>query len=81
MNIREVQTTIVSIPVQHRIVSAVRDADREMHARLVAAGAAPFAEPRTIEMGGTRQKVFCCPDPDGFAVEFMEFLRAASGRA
>ena len=69
--------TAIGVP---RICLRVRDAD-EMHARLVAAGAAPFAEPRTIEMGGTRQKVFCCPDPDGFAVEFMEFLRAASGRA
>jgi hypothetical protein len=32
-----------------------------------------------IDMGGTRQKVFCCADPDGFAVEFMEFLREHDG--
>lgn len=57
-----------------RLCLRVRDAD-EMHARLAAAGQDCFDVPRTITMGGTRQKVFCCADPDGFAVEFMEFLR------
>lgn len=65
--------TAVGVP---RMCLRVRDAG-EMHARLVEAGHEPFAPPRTIYMGGTRQKVFCCPDPDGFAVEFMEFLRAS----
>jgi len=57
-----------------RLCLRVRDAD-EMHGRLAGAGYDCFDAPRTITMGGTRQKVFCCADPDGFAVEFMEFLR------
>jgi catechol 2,3-dioxygenase-like lactoylglutathione lyase family enzyme len=57
-----------------RLCLRVRDASA-MHARLAAAGHDVFTEPVEIDMGGTRQKVFCCADPDGFAVEFMEFLR------
>lgn len=57
-----------------RICLRVRDA-RAMHDRLCAAGYSPFAPPRIIDMGGTRQRVFCCPDPDGFTVEFMEFVK------
>lgn len=63
--------TAVGVP---RMCIRVREAE-EMHARLAGAGYETFAPPRTIDMGGTRQKVFCCADPDGFAVEFMEFLR------
>jgi len=57
-----------------RLCLRVRDADA-MHARLASAGYECFDRPRQIDMGGTRQKVFCCADPDGFAVEFMEFLK------
>ena len=56
-----------------RLCLRVRDAT-EMHARLAAAGHAGFAPPSEIDMGGTRQLVFCCADPDGFTVEFMQFL-------
>ena len=56
-----------------RLCLRVRDAG-EMHARLAAAGHDCFAPPLQIDMGGTRQRVFCCADPDGFAVEFMQFL-------
>lgn len=58
----------------HRLCIRVRDA-REMHARLTEAGYEAFSEPAEIDMGGTRQVIFCCADPDGLAVEFMEFLR------
>lgn len=67
--------TAVGVP---RICLRIRDAE-DMHARLVGAGYETFAPPQTINMGGTRQKVFCCADPDGLAVEFMEFLREEAG--
>lgn len=70
-----VDLTAVGVP---RMCLRVRDAD-EMHARLSALGYKSFSPPRAIDMGGTRQKVFCCPDPDGFVVEFMEFLRGDAG--
>ena len=43
--------------------------------KLVAAGHAPYSAPLPIEMGGTRQLVFCVDDPDGTVVEFMQFLK------
>jgi glyoxylase I family protein len=46
-----------------------------MHRRLVDAGLNPYTEPTLITMGGTRQWVFCCEDPDGIVVEFMQFQR------
>lgn len=55
-----------------RLCLRIRDADA-MHARLQAAGHDVFTPPTLIDMGGTRQRVFCCADPDGFVVEFMEF--------
>ena len=70
-----VDLTAVGVP---RMCLRVRDAEA-MHARLADAGYDVFAPPRLIEMGGTRQKVFCCADPDGLAVEFMEFLREPAG--
>ncbi|SEP04861.1 hypothetical protein SAMN04490248_12134 [Salinihabitans flavidus] len=63
--------TAVGVP---RICLRVRNAD-EMHEGLSLAGHQPYSPPTEIDMGGTRQRVFCCPDPDGFIVEFMEFLR------
>ena len=49
-----------------------------MHRRLIEAGRSPYSEPTLITMGGTRQWVFCCEDPDGIVVEFMQFLRDGS---
>jgi glyoxylase I family protein len=46
-----------------------------LHDRLVAAGHTVYSPPIRIEKGGTRQLVFCCEDPDGTVVEFMQFLR------
>jgi glyoxylase I family protein len=48
---------------------------QEIHENLIAAGHAPYREPLKIEMGGTKQLVFCVDDPDGTVVEFMQFLR------
>ena len=52
---------------------------RGLYEALVAAGHAPYQEPLQIEMGETRQLVFCVDDPDGTVVEFMQFLRPGQG--
>lgn len=48
----------------------------DLHDRLVRDGQVVYTPPVLIEMGGTRQLCFCCEDPDGVVVEFMQFLRA-----
>jgi glyoxylase I family protein len=58
----------------NRICLRVRDAF-EMHDRLTAAGHEAFTPPALIDMGGTRQYIFCVADPDGMAIEFMQFVR------
>lgn len=58
----------------HRLCIRLRDA-HEMHRRLTGAGYEAYSEPAMIDMGGTRQIIFCCADPDGLAVEFMQFVR------
>lgn len=67
-----------------RLCLKVRDC-QALHDRLVAAGHVVYSAPALIAMGGTRQLVFCCEDPDGVVVEFMQFLRpdsqAGSGKA
>ena len=59
-----------------RLCLKVRDA-RDLHDRLSAAGHIVYSPPTPLDMGGTRQLVFCCEDPDGTVVEFMQFLREA----
>ena len=61
-----------------RLCLKVRDC-RNLHDRLVAAGHTVYSPPIRIDMGGTYQLVFCCEDPDGTVVEFMQFLRAETG--
>jgi len=46
-----------------------------LHARLVRDERVVYSEPLLIEMGGTRQLCFCCEDPDGIVIEFMQFLK------
>ena len=58
-----------------RLCLKVRDAQR-IHDILVAGGSKPYTPPVLIDMGGTRQFCFCCEDPDGIVIEFMQFLRA-----
>lgn len=57
-----------------RLCFKVKDAQGAYEAALEA-GAECLSEPLTIDLGGTRQKVFCCLDPDGAILEFMEFLK------
>jgi glyoxylase I family protein len=45
-----------------------------VHARLSAAGYVVYSTPRRVHLGGGWIKVFCCEDPDGIVIEFMEFL-------
>lgn len=58
-----------------RICFKVKDID-DLYRVVVEAGGKPFTEPLTIDLGPSRQKVFCVPDPDGTILEFMEFLSA-----
>lgn len=64
----------MSDPGVGRICLKVRDA-AALHRDLVAAGFRPFTEPRVSELGGTPFWVFCCEDPDGTVMEFMQFIR------
>ncbi len=57
-----------------RFCLKVRDC-QVLHDRLVQHGHVVYSPPVLIEMGGTRQLCFCCEDPDGIVVEFMQFLR------
>lgn len=57
-----------------RLCLKVRDA-RDLHDHLIQAGHTVYGAPVHLDMGGTRQLVFCCEDPDGTVVEFMQFLR------
>jgi catechol 2,3-dioxygenase-like lactoylglutathione lyase family enzyme len=58
-----------------RICLKVRDC-AALHAKLKAGGYDVYSEPGLIDMGGTRQYVFCCEDPDGVVIEFMQFVRS-----
>ena len=57
-----------------RLCLKVKDA-AALHRRLVEDGRVVYSEPVLIDMGGTRQLCFCCEDPDGIVIEFMEFLK------
>lgn len=56
-----------------RICLKVRDC-AALYGRLKSGGYALICEPVQIEMGGSPFFVFCCEDPDGIIIEFMEFL-------
>jgi catechol 2,3-dioxygenase-like lactoylglutathione lyase family enzyme len=60
-----------------RLCLKVRDC-AALHAALSAAGHDPYSPPGLIRMGGSRQYVFCCEDPDGVVIEFMQFVREAA---
>ena len=57
-----------------RLCLKVRDC-AVLHRRLVADGRIVYSEPVLINMGGTTQLCFCCEDPDGIVIEFMQFLK------
>ena len=56
-----------------RICLKTSDCD-SVHARLSAAGYVVYSAPTRVYLGGGWIKVFCCEDPDGVVIEFMEFL-------
>jgi glyoxylase I family protein len=56
-----------------RICLKTRDCDA-VHARLTAAGHVAYSAPTRVHLGGGWIKVFCCEDPDGAVIEFMQFL-------
>jgi catechol 2,3-dioxygenase-like lactoylglutathione lyase family enzyme len=58
-----------------RICLKVKDCF-ELHDKLAAGGYDVYSAPGEIELGGTRQYVFCCEDPDGVVIEFMQFIRS-----
>jgi len=60
-----------------RLCLKVRDAHK-IHDILVGGGFKPYSPPVLIDMGGTQQYCFCCEDPDGIVMEFMQFLRPGS---
>jgi len=47
---------------------------QEIYDKLVAAGHVVYTEPRFVDMRVGRFYVFCCEDPDGTIMEFMEIL-------
>lgn len=57
-----------------RICLKVRDA-QALHDALKGGGYDVYSPPGLIDMGGSRQYVFCCADPDGVVIEFMQFVR------
>ncbi len=58
-----------------RICFKVKDA-WQAYKELKTRGVEPFTEPHETGLGGTRQTFFCCTDPDGTVLEFMEFKKA-----
>jgi len=58
-----------------RICLKVRDC-QALYQRLVAGGYVVYSPPTLIELAGSHEYVFCCEDPDGVVIEFMQFVRA-----
>lgn len=57
-----------------RICLKVRDCTA-LYTALKDGGYDVYSPPGLIDMGGSRQYVFCCGDPDGVVIEFMQFIR------
>jgi len=47
-----------------------------LYKALTAGGYDVYSEPGLIDMAGTRQYVFCCEDPDGVVIEFMQVVKS-----
>jgi glyoxylase I family protein len=56
-----------------RICLKTSDCD-SVYSRLSSAGYVVYSAPTRVYLGGGWIKVFCCEDPDGTVIEFMEFL-------
>jgi catechol 2,3-dioxygenase-like lactoylglutathione lyase family enzyme len=57
-----------------RICLKVKSCD-EVYRTLCEAGIESYTPPTRIELGGSYQIVFCCEDPDGTVIEFMQFVK------
>lgn len=57
-----------------RLCLKVRDA-QALHDVLVAHGHVVYSPPTPIPLAGTLPLVFCCEDPDGTVIEFMQFRK------
>lgn len=57
-----------------RLCLKVRDC-QALYERLVADGYVVYSPPTLIELAGSHEYVFCCEDPDGVVIEFMQFVR------
>lgn len=55
-----------------RLCLKVKDC-RPLYETLKAHGFKVYSEPTIIGLAGARQMVFCCEDPDGTVIEFMQF--------
>jgi catechol 2,3-dioxygenase-like lactoylglutathione lyase family enzyme len=58
-----------------RLCLKVRDC-QPLYEALTAHGYKVYSPPTLIELAGVREYVFCCEDPDGTVIEFMQFQRA-----
>lgn len=58
-----------------RICLKVKDCEK-IYRRLLEHGFESYTPPTRIELGGSYQIVFCCEDPDGTVIEFMEFVKS-----
>ena len=56
-----------------RICLRTSDCDG-VYSRLCSAGHVVYSAPARVYLGGGWIKVFCCEDPDGVVLEFMQFL-------
>ena len=56
-----------------RICLKTNDCD-SVYSRLSSAGYVVYSAPTRVYLGGGWTKLFCCEDPDGTVIEFMEFL-------
>jgi catechol 2,3-dioxygenase-like lactoylglutathione lyase family enzyme len=67
------QTRTMWQPGFARMALAVKSC-QEVYDRLKVAGHVPYTEPKLIDMKPGNFYVFCCEDPDGTVMEFMEIL-------
>jgi glyoxylase I family protein len=65
--------TSLAQPGIARLCLKTNDCD-SVHSRLSAAGYRVYGAPTRVHLGGGWIKLFCCEDPDGTVIEFMQFL-------
>ena len=58
-----------------RICLKVKDC-ADLYEKLHASGYDVYSPPALIDLGGTQEYVFCCEDPDGVVIEFMQPVKS-----